>query len=369
MTVHTAIASLLFQVLLQRPGAVAEYNLDMGMFMRATTSVKTLWDVFEYLMKQLGGCLVYISIGSAGEDEFAIVERFVRTVREWDGPPIWVTMIHPYNEGFEGIASATDLDGLYDVHPSLTTTDALHHVLMLELDIHQVSDTIQTVLWEAVWRETRYASVGISYTRVVETIVDVAEELSKAVVDGVPVLTEDARELWMGEVRRWVNHPVASNSTRELVQRHLDIVDLAMPSDVRATISRHLKRLVLRIDGSKAGSFASRSMTEAQRYRVWDRMKAAIVPGAEAMFCTAIRDLLSDALESFSEVPCQNARQAGSVILKMLNHRFGTEGAWKGSMSGDEQLMVSGIKEAIMTGFADTIEALSEPEEVEQDSG
>ncbi|KAJ4287871.1 hypothetical protein N0V88_007489 [Collariella sp. IMI 366227] len=123
MSVHTAIASLIFQVLQHRPGAVAEYGLDMDMFARAATSVRTLWDVWVYLVKKLGGCLVYISIGSAGEDEFAVVGKFVKTVRAWQGPPhLWVTIVHPYNEGFAGIEEATDLDGLYDNQRQAGTT-------------------------------------------------------------------------------------------------------------------------------------------------------------------------------------------------------------------------------------------------------
>ncbi|KAK4239290.1 hypothetical protein C8A03DRAFT_14313 [Achaetomium macrosporum] len=368
MTVHTAIASLIFQVLQQRPGAVVEYNLDMDMFRRATSSVKRLWELFVYLMKVLGGCLIYISIGSAGPDEFAVVEKFVRTVRNWEGPPIWVTLIHPYNEGFVGMEEATDLDGLYDVHPSLCATDALHHVLMLEVDIHQVDETIQTVLWDAVWRETRYASVGVCFARVVDAIQGAAEELSRQEVDGVPILGEAERELWIAGVQKWINNPVASNNLRELVQRHLDIVDLALPDEIRAAISRHLKRLVLVIDESEAGSFASRSMTQIQRMRVWDRMKEAIIPGAEAMFCGTIPELVADALDTYATMPCQTARQAGLVVMRLMNERFGGDGTWKASMSLDEQLMVKRIVQAIMTGFADTIEALLEPEEAEQGS-
>ncbi|KAK4143964.1 uncharacterized protein C8A04DRAFT_37002 [Dichotomopilus funicola] len=385
MTVHTAIASLVFQVLQQRPGAVAEFGLDLSVFDRAVASVTSLWGVFTYLMRRCGGCLIYISIGSAGDDEFVIVEKFVEAVKTWDGPPIWVTIIHPYHEGFVGIEEATDLDGLYDVHPSLTTTDALHHVLMLELDIHQVSETIQTVLWEAVWRETRYAAVGISYTRVVAVIQDLAAELAESGVvvttddedDGgnsagkTPsplVLTTTTKDLWIGAVQRWLDHPVASNTTRELVQRHLDVVPLAQPEDVRADISRHLKCLVLRIDERKAGTFAERSMTQTQRYRVWDTMKQAIVPGSEAMFCASIRSLLADAMLDFAEIPCRNMRQANSAVMRLLNDRFGMDGAWKGTMSRDDLLMVGGIKQAIMTGFKGTIEALSEPDvEVEVD--
>jgi hypothetical protein len=158
---------------------------------------------------------------------------------------------------------------------------------------------------------------------------------------------------------------VASNSTRELVQRHLDIVDLALPGEIRDVLGRHLKRLVLRIDEKKAGGFASRSMTQAQRDRVWDRMKAAMVPGAEATFCGPIRELVADALESYAEVPPQNARQAGSAVIRLLNDRFGMDGVFKSAMSLDEQLMVKGITQAVMTGFADTIESLSEPEDME----
>ncbi|KAL2186691.1 hypothetical protein L209DRAFT_780604 [Thermothelomyces heterothallicus CBS 203.75] len=369
MTAHAAVASLVVQVLLQRPGAVVEFGLDRpGVFDRARDSIAALWGLFTYLMRAMGGGLVYLSIGSAGEEEFAVVERFVRTVRAWDGPPIWVTIIHPHNGGFAGIDRATDLDGLYDVHPSLTTTDALHHVLMLELDVHHVSDTIQTVLWEAAWRETRYASVGISVSRVVGVMEDLARELATRETDvdddgAAPALTDAAREQWMEGVTRWLSHPGASNCTRELVQRHLDVVPLAFPDDVRAEVGRHLKRLVLRIDGdeSKTKSFASRSMTEAQRHRVWDYMRAAIIPGSEAMFCTHIRDLMSEALQVFAEMPCATPKQATYVVGRLLDRRFGPDGVWKSTMPTDAQLMVQGIKEAVKTGFARTIEALSEP--------
>ncbi|AEO59552.1 hypothetical protein MYCTH_2307943 [Thermothelomyces thermophilus ATCC 42464] len=380
MTAQAAVASLVLQVLLQRPGAVVELGLDRpGVFDRARDSIAALWGLFTYLMRAMGGGLVYMSIGSAGEEEFAIVDRFVRTVRAWDGPPIWVTIIHPHNGGFVGIDRATDLDGLYDVHPSLTTTDALHHVLMLELDIHHVSDTIQTVLWEAAWRETRYASVGISFSRVVAVMEDLARELATRKTDvdndggggADPVLTDAAREQWMEGVRRWLSHPGASNCTRELVQRHLDVVPLAFPDDVRAEVGRHLKRLVLRIDDdeSKTKSFASRSMTEAQRHRVWDHMRAAIVPGSEAMFCAHIRDLMSEALQVFAEMPCHTPKQATYVVARLLNGRFGADGVWKSTMPTDAQLMVHGIKEAVKTGFARTIEALSEPEGAHEVAG
>ncbi|KAK3901236.1 hypothetical protein C8A05DRAFT_16554 [Staphylotrichum tortipilum] len=380
MTVQAAVASLVFQVLQQRPAAVVELGLGMEDFERAGRSVRRMWGLWCFLMRKLGGALVYLTIGSAGEDEFAMVERFVRTVREWDGPPIWVTMVHPYNERFVGIAEATDLDGLYDVHPSLTTTDALHHVLMLEMDVHRVSETIENVLWEAVWRETRYASVGISFGRVVDVVRAAAAAVVAADSDRQGLLDEAARAAWMAGVERWVADPVASNSTREVVQRHLDIVDLALPEGVRDDVGRHLKRLVLGVDERQAASLAARSMTQRQRHRVWDRMKAAIAPRSEAMFCTAIRDRVADALVSYcrdvlpgpggqdQDQDQDHTQTRARAVVRLLNDQFGTDaGPWKKAMSLDAQIMAGGIAEAIMTGFAGTIEALLQPVVVEEE--
>lgn len=400
MTVHTAIASLIMQLISQRPAsALSRQGMDVAAFVRASTSVRRLWEVFVYLMRVLGGGGVYLSIGSAGEEEFAVVERFVRVVRGWeeggisavgcgeeDGegeeqeeeggigtgrrrrregpPPMWVTIVHPNHHGFVGVETATDLDGLYDVHPSLTTTDALHHVLMVELDLpsHQVSTTIQNVLWEAVWRETRYASISVCVRRVTEAVMTAAEELGRS----HPALGKGdaARELWMGGVQKWITNPAAANSVREQIQRHLDIVDLALPSEVRAGLSQYLKRLVLGIDDTTAESFASRSMTQIQRNGVWESMSLAIVPGAEAMFCESVRNLVEETLEGYCELPPQGPKQAGVVVLRLFDERFGMDGTWKESMSRDANNMVRGIVAAIEKGFAGTIEALSEPEDI-----
>jgi len=93
MTAHSAIASLILQIIQQRPTVISERNLDINMFIRANSSITALWNMFVNLMKVLGGCLIYISIGSVGPDEFAVVEKFVKAVRNWDGPPICITII------------------------------------------------------------------------------------------------------------------------------------------------------------------------------------------------------------------------------------------------------------------------------------
>jgi hypothetical protein len=365
MTAHSAIASLIFQILQQRPVAISQHSLDMRMFMRANASVKALWDMFVHLMRAMGGCLIYITMGSVGPDEFAVVEKFVRTVKAWDGPPISVTIIHPYNEGFTLVDDATDLDSAYDVHPSLTTTDALHHVLMLELDVHEeVSDTIQTVLWESIWRETRYATIGVAFTVVTEMIMSAAEELSENLV-GTQELDCDSKELWIKGVRRWTDNKVAANSVREQIQRHLDIVELELGDDVRDTISRHVKLLVFRIEADRVESLSSRSLTQPQRDRVWGRMQQAIRPGTLSMFCTSVQEMVGETLAEYSEVPTRNAQQTTLAVVRLLDGRFGWSGSWRSTFSTAKEGVVKAMIDGIMVGFVHIIEAFLEVEQTE----
>jgi hypothetical protein len=331
----------------------------MSTFMRANASIKALWDMFVNLMRVLGGCLIYVSIGSVGPDEFAVVEKFVKTVQRWEGPPICVTIIHPFNEGFVCVDDVTDLDSAYDVHPSLTTTDALHHVLMMELDVHGVvSERIRTVLWESLWREVRYAVIGIVLSQMTEKVRLEAEKLGRERVEEQE-LTEANLELWLKGVQKWIGNKVASNNVREQIQRHLDIVDLELPADIRADLAQRLKLVVLTADTDRVGS---RSLTQSQRNRIWSRIEAAISQGTITMFCGSVRELVEDALDNYSELPSRNARQAGSAVLRMLDGRFGWEGSWKGTLSEDKQLIVEGVVEGIITGFGDVIAALLEPE-------
>ncbi|KAK0649714.1 hypothetical protein B0T16DRAFT_457101 [Cercophora newfieldiana] len=365
MTAHSAIASLIFQIIQQKPAVVSERNLDMSMFSRANASVTALWNMFVNLMKALGGCLIYISIGSIGPDEFAVVEKFVRAVKNWDGPPVSVTIIHPFNEGFIADDDVIDIDGIYDVHPSLTTTDALQHVLMLELDLHDVPRTIRALLWDAVWRETRYAIIGVSFRQLTRTVQELAETLSQQLLSDGEITPAD-KEYWLAGVQRWVDHKVASDNVREQIQRHLDMIDLSLPEDARKSLGRHVKLLIFRVDSDKVSTLGTKTMTQGQRDRIWERMEKVMSAGPKAMFCKSIEETVADALEVFTEVPSRNPRQAAVAVLKLLDERFGWEGRWKETISSDAEPIVKSILEGITVGFDLVAKALLDEGEVIQ---
>lgn len=75
-------------------------------------------------------------------------------------------------------------------HP-LTTTNALHHTVLLELDVQaHLSEAVGLVLWEALWREVRPAVIGTAVTQAMEDIRRCARELAAE-----RACEEDARDV------------------------------------------------------------------------------------------------------------------------------------------------------------------------------
>ncbi|KAK1731522.1 LOW QUALITY PROTEIN: uncharacterized protein BDZ83DRAFT_768401 [Colletotrichum acutatum] len=149
-TAQSAIASLADQILVQKTEVMIDAGIDLDQFKEANNNVESLWKFFTYLTTVLGGCMIYITIWS----EFAIVGKFVRMAKNWKGPPVNVTLIHPFSDNFARTDDVVILDDKYD------------HVLLLEINSERkISDTIRSLLWEMVWREVRYAVIGIALTQ------------------------------------------------------------------------------------------------------------------------------------------------------------------------------------------------------------
>lgn len=100
MTARSGIASMLFQVMAERPHIIAKSTISVDACRQANLSQATLWSLFLHLIRELGGIMIYVTMGSVGAEEFKMVETFVELCKSWDGPPINVTLIHPMNERF-----------------------------------------------------------------------------------------------------------------------------------------------------------------------------------------------------------------------------------------------------------------------------
>ncbi|KUI57637.1 hypothetical protein VP1G_10942 [Cytospora mali] len=158
---------------------------------------------------------------------------------------------------FVHTANCVDLDDKYDVHPSLTTTDALHHVVLLELEVQEeLSETVQMVLWEALWREVRYAVIGIAVTQTVDEIRQCARDLAQE--RGCEEVTTS---LWTSTVDKWTEIERNFHMMREQIQRHLNVVDIHLPYQVRT----RLEHMVSAAAGTRLSARERKRITKLLR--------------------------------------------------------------------------------------------------------
>jgi hypothetical protein len=363
MTAQSAIASILFQMVQQRPSVLPERGLTLKSFVSANSSLPKLWSLFLHMVKALGGLMVYISIGSVGEEEYSLVEKFVDLCAKWQSPPINVIMIHPFDDNFVKVDDCVDLDEKYDVHPSLTTTDALYHVVLMKLRVREMSPTVQIVLWEALWREVRYAVIGIAVIQALAEIRGTAETLAKE-----RGLDEQVAGLWEAGVESWTKNKKTINVVREQIQRHLDVVDLHLPDDVRVILDKKVEEVIDKhieewemgdiIDVLKGGD--SKPLSDAQRDVIWRDIQESIRPGTRLMYSHSIKALMDSILTNYLEDPAENPRAALARIQSVSREAFGWHGKWKRSFSEDKDLVVDGIVASINAGLPTVVEAVKE---------
>lgn len=362
MTAQSAIASIVFQMLQQRPQVLSAAGLTMKSFSSANSSLPKLWSLFLSLVQQLGGLMVYISIGSVGQEEFGIVQRFVDLCRKWNGPPINVIIIHPFDENFVRVEDCVDLDDKYDVHPSLTTTDALHHVILLELNIQEsLSETVQMVLWEALWREVRYAVIGIAVTQTIDEIRRCAEELAIE-----RECEDDVASLWISAVTKWTKNKREFHNMREQIQRHLSIVDIHLPAEVRARLGKKLANaLESRLHPGEKDKITKvlrqgepKPLEDDQRNEIWEHIQEAVRPGTMEMYNTSIRSLAEGIIDAYLEDPPQSEREARRTIQELHKPIFGWNGRWKKAFSDCKEPVVDGMVASIDVGFGDVADVI-----------
>jgi hypothetical protein len=351
-TSQSAIASLVFQILEKRPHIISKANIDLNSLSRANLNMDALWQLFLHLVRNLGGVMIYLSIASVGPDEFTVVKTFVDLCKNWDGPPINVTMIHPPDSNFIRTADCVDLDEIYDVHPSLTTSDALHQVILLEMNVHDdISNAVKEGIWETLWREVRYAVIGIALDQVVEAI---HEQIDAVLDDSRP---DDAQ--WQESLAGWLNHR-NMNTMREQIQRHVEIVDLHLPKDIKSTLRRKARSALMRPRtgrSSIARGFRDyrpdelaipepRPISEEERDSLWAEMKQEIRGFTDQVYCSSLAELVRED-QALSVAKLKDGGDEGDVHASV----FGRNGSWRESFRDRKDHLDEAIVRAIDLGF------------------
>ncbi|KAI8164816.1 hypothetical protein K4K50_011289 [Colletotrichum sp. SAR 10_71] len=275
MTVQSAIASLVHQILFQKTEVMAQAGLDLDQFKEANNSPRALWKFFTHLVTILGGCMVYITIGSVGKHEAAIVKKFVAMAKTWDGPAISVTLIHPFSDDFAKTEDVINLDDKYD---------------------H-----------------------------------------------------------WNAAVSVWTGNKWSMDALREQIQRHIDIVDIHLPADIKAGLKEKLDLLLF----DDEMELEPRPLTESQRMSIWDELQNAIRPGTQVMFCSQIEEVLSAVLDDYRMEGPEREGEAKTLFVYLAKRYFARSGRWKDTFSEDKNLVADGITKAIEIGFQHLVEAFA----------
>jgi hypothetical protein len=359
-TGQSAIASLIFQILEKRPHIISKANIDLNSLSRANLDMDALWQLFLHLVRNLGGVMIYLSIASVGMDEFTVVKTFVDLCKNWDGPPINVTMIHPPDQNFVRTADCVDLDEIYDVHPALTTSDALHQVILLEMNVHgDISATVKEGLWETLWREVRYAVIGIALDQVIETI----HNRIDVVLEDYPSTPKNDEALeWQESITGWLNHE-NMNTMREQIQRHVEIVDLHLHKDTKCTLRRKARSALMRprtgrsavsrgFREHRADELAipePRPISEDERDSLWAEMKQEIRGFTQQVYCCSLDRLVREDLElRVTKIKAPGSSDDGNDIHASV---FGRDGKWRNSFLHGKDLLDEAIVQAIDLGF------------------
>ena len=362
MTAKAGLASIVLQMLQQRRDVLAETNPDV--LRSANSSLASLWSFFRYLIKRLSGLMVYIAMSSVGEEEYKLVEKFVHECELWEGRvPVNVILIHPYDDGFAKADECIDSDGIYEVTPLLTTTDSLYHAVLLCLGVaKQVSDAVQNMVWDAAWREARYAVITIAEDLVFEDIESVIASAGQEME-----LDDQVASLWVAGMKSWIGNKRNSSIIREQIQRHLDGVDLNLPSRLRKQLRYDVDQVIDNVVGNarreelvqRLLDGSPKPLKAEHRQNIWTAMRNVLVSGARTLYSSSTKEMVKLVLSEFAKNPPNRPRQAQVRVREAAVPVFGWYGKWMGTFRPNEEIEES-ITGSIRAGTPILVAAVKE---------
>ncbi|KAI9841443.1 MAG: hypothetical protein M1838_003577 [Thelocarpon superellum] len=301
MDANSAVASIVFQILQQQPDVLLHPTAGFAHKLRAATSFEMLWAVLIELLNIIPGLFCYISIPSVGPEEVRVVEQLTVLVDNWTGPPINMQLVTPLEASFPKPKGSIDIDDAYDVDSALDTTDALHQVVLAELQIHKdLTERMSHALWQSLWRTVCY--------HIDEIVCDQAKEIliiqvNKTLADYTAVLGDDAGAAFL---HRWAEKALAWCRGRE-TERFLrsimpDDLPFLIPPAIRQRLQREYHETVALYTPRASPVVEADSWDPTSRPRRKSAFRSMEVEFREETW-TGMKDLLSATARSSLDEP------------------------------------------------------------------
>lgn len=215
------------------------------------------------------------------------------------------------------------------------------------------------LFFERLWREVRYATIGIAVNQAIHHINLSAKHLAyEAERAPATTFTSAESERWASAIQKWTSNGWSVNTVREQIQRHLDIVDFHLPLPVKDRLARKLKLLVFEDDVE----VESKPLGPKQRRAIWKEVQELIKPGTFAMFSASIPAAMAAVFEEHRTEEAVAEEEAKRLVSCLMRAHFRKNKKWKEAFSEDKMPVVGGITEAIEMGFRRIIEVLALPE-------
>lgn len=377
MTAYSALASMVIQILEQRPELLSEESrISHRVKSRRTNSVHELWSLFQDMLSVLSGLLCYITIASIGPQEEAFVAQILQLLNSWRGSPINIQLVTPLHSTFPKPAGFLDIDAFYDVSPDLDSTDAIHQVVLAEVGIpKQVSEQMKTSLWQSAWRTVSYATNRLALKQVQLALRRVVNELSNA--------DSEAYTRYQALVE-WSESRVGEQLLRANLQHCGEQLPFMLPSYLRSrfetSVHSALRRYMSVEKGPQtpnAGTFRkynfpgdvnSRRMKPTvleTRKHLWREIQLVLDYEAADTLCPFIlRKLLRRDLESvtplaYPEQSIQNNQVSRAWEQEILEGVFSCPG-WMAISKEVGYQYLRAVGDAVETGLQQTVQVMFE---------
>ncbi|KAI5843805.1 hypothetical protein DFP73DRAFT_594816 [Morchella snyderi] len=245
MTAYSAMASIIIQILQQRPDLLHRESRDYyHQKFRRSATFDGLWTVFQEVLSALPGLLCYITISSIGDQEAAFAKRIIDLFETNHGCPVNLQLVTPIHPSFPKPKGFIDIDAMYDVSPEMDTPNALHHVVLAELSVpNTLAEDFKATLWQSLWRTVCYSVTAIALNQLRSAIITTINDKWGEGVRLDWLWTRNAEQRLQDYLRYCLEHlefsiPPAVKThlekrLQDLIQEHIDLKSEDSISNIR----------------------------------------------------------------------------------------------------------------------------------------
>jgi hypothetical protein len=355
MTARTALGSIIFQLLTQRPELLRKRSTAFHLLrFRSIRSFNGLWLVLLDMLVALPGLMIFIYITSTGLEEKNFVRKFLDLLPTWTGPPINLYVAHTPGLFADQrlLQHSVNLDDIYDLPPALKIGDTLHQIVLSLVGVHEnISQRMRDCQWDALWRFVRYFSISVA-----------VEEIERSIpVDSCPLTCSGGNPSIAGSQEKHVH--ILRKEIKQLVSKHIGLLPMnqsqssaaqlqATAADIVHSRILAFRRVYYHLVPSCPSEWLFRPFSETNRNKIFEATRRVMKDAC----VTAISMPLATHISQFE----RGAETIGDRKSRMVDeerHYFRSVLLGYSPPAGTADVLAAAVVDAITAGVSEAIDA------------